>query len=149
MRGRKPTPVPLKLVRGNPGKRSAKVPATVGDPGVPEPPVCLDDEALAEWLRVGPALADAGVLTPADRGVLAAYCQSWSAWVEAERNIKEFGRMLASPRGLPILSPWLQVSSLAQQQFLRAAAELGLTPVARARVSVKPPKKANPFEVVG
>lgn len=149
MRGRKPVPPQLRLVRGNPGKRSAKAAAQIAEPGMPEPPDCLDAEALAEWSRLGPGLAAAGVLTPDDLGVFAAYCQSWSAWLGAERMIKEFGRMVTSPRGLPVPTPWLQVSAQAEQRYLRAASELGLTPVARARVSIKAAKKANPFAAFG
>lgn len=143
MRGRKPTPAALKLVCGNPGRRQVDPGMKVAAAGAPKPPTCLDAEALVEWRRVTPMLTASGVLTPADRAILAAYCQAWSCWAEAESKLNEFGRMVASPRGLPVPSPWLQVAGVALQQFVKAASELGLTPVARARVKAGAEKPAE------
>lgn len=54
MRGRKPVPPQLRLVRGNPGKRSAKAAAQIAEPGMPEPPDCLDADGRVtiDWEAV-------------------------------------------------------------------------------------------------
>jgi hypothetical protein len=38
-------------------------------------------------------------LTLIDRGVLAAYCQSYGSWVEAERKLAETPPLLKTPGG--------------------------------------------------
>lgn len=91
-------------------------------------------------------LAKSGVMTPADRAVLAAYCQNYSRWANAERQVNEFGVMVLSPRGVPVVSPWVAVASSAQQAMLKAASDLGLTPVARSRVAASKKASTNPFD---
>jgi len=146
MRGRKPQPTQLKLVNGNPGKRPLNKNEPSFDVGLPEPPDCLDEGALKEWWRAGGMLAKSGVMTPADRAVLAAYCQSYSRWAHAEVQVKEYGVMVLSPRGVPVVSPWVGVAAAAQQAMLKAASDLGLTPVARSRVVASKKTASNPFD---
>jgi phage terminase small subunit len=79
MRGRKPHPTLLKLVKGNPGHR----PLTDSEPAprkmLPEPPAELSGDARKEWDRVAPELYRMGLLTGLDRAALAAYCQVYGA----------------------------------------------------------------------
>ena len=49
-------------------------------------PDWLAPEARAEWDRVLEAYAEAGVVTPLDRAMLATFCQLWARFVEAERS---------------------------------------------------------------
>jgi len=46
------------------------------------------------------------LLTIVDRATLAAYCQAWSRWVEAEANIQRFGAVIKTPKGLPLVNPY-------------------------------------------
>ena len=52
MRGRKPKPTVLKLLDGNPGKRTINDREPTAAGGIPELPDWLDDEAKAEWYRI-------------------------------------------------------------------------------------------------
>ena len=149
MRGRKPQPPHLKLVRGNPGKRPVNTNAPVVDGGMPDAPDCLDEAAAVEWARAGGLLSNSGIISQLDRAVFAAYCQCFSRWAHAERQINEFGVVVLSPKGVPVVSPWVAVASAAQQAMLRAAAEMGMTPTARSRISVAKAAPANPFEAIG
>lgn len=146
MRGRKPQPTQLKLVKGNPGKRPLNENEPSFDVQLPEPPDCLDELALKEWWRVGGLLVKSGVMTAGDRAVLAAYCQSYSRWVCAEKKVNEFGAMVLSPRGGAVVSPWVGIAAAAQQAMLKAASDLGLTPVARSRVVASKKTATNPFD---
>ena len=74
MRGRKPKPTTLKLLDGNPGKRTINDREPAALAGVPEPPGWLDDEARAEWFRMVKMLGDMRLLSPADHAMLEAYC---------------------------------------------------------------------------
>jgi phage terminase small subunit len=79
MRGPKPIPAHLKLVRGNPGRRPIK-PGTQVAPSLPEPLPFLCDDAKAEWARVVPALYALRLLSKLDTAALAAYCVSMMCW---------------------------------------------------------------------
>src|SRR5438045_983630 len=100
MRGRKPTPTRLRLVKGNASHRpipqEPSVPAAI-----PERPAHLSEVAAKEWEAVAPVLEAAGLLSVIDRAALAAYCQAWGRWVEAEEAIKTHGMLVKSPNGFP------------------------------------------------
>src|SRR5436309_8986481 len=63
MRGRKPIPIPLRLVGGNAGRRLLNKAEPAPEVGIPDPPAELDRTALAEWRRVAEPLYHAGYLT--------------------------------------------------------------------------------------
>ena len=48
-----------------------------------------------------------GVLTPIDRAALAAYCQAYGRWVEAEEKLEETPALFKTPSGYVQQSPWL------------------------------------------
>ena len=145
--GRKPKPTHLKLVTGNPGKRAlpkaeAKVP-----PALPSPPPHLSDEAKAEWGRVAAELFQIGLLSGVDRAALAAYCQAYARWVQAERAIAEMakrdqltgGLMIKTTNGNAIQNPLVGTANKAAADMVRYAAEFGMTPSARSRINAEPP----------
>jgi P27 family predicted phage terminase small subunit len=74
------------------------------------------------------------VLRQTDRGILAAYCQAWSRWVGAERELKKSTPVLAGEKGL-YQNPWVHVANKAIEQMSALGAQLGLSPSSRARVS--------------
>jgi hypothetical protein len=77
MPGSRPTPVPLKLLRGNPGKRPLKRGFEPPQPPLPpDPPKFLTGDALEEWHRIAAGLHLFGLLTKVDVSPLAAYCVS-------------------------------------------------------------------------
>lgn len=67
--------------------------------GLPRCPAHLDRVARNEWRRLATPMFEAGVLTLADRAALAAYCQAYARWVEAEEKLKETPRLLKTPSG--------------------------------------------------
>ena len=136
MRGRKPQPTALRRAKGNPGKRGYNHDEPVPPEGLPDCPPHLSDEARAEWQRLAQSLYDMGVLTSVDRGALAAYCQSWARWVEAEEKLKETPALIKTPSGYVQQNPWLSVSNKQLELMGRYMAELGLTPASRSRVTL-------------
>lgn len=133
--GPPPKPTALKLVQGNPGRRP--LPENEPTPVVAEPewPDELAEDARAEWRRVAPQLLALGMLSKLDRAALSAYCVAWARWLQAEQHIKVHGPIVAAPRtGVPMQNPFLSVANKAMDQFLRLAAEFGMTPSARSRV---------------
>lgn len=150
MRGRKPRPVELRVIEGNPGKR--KLPEPVAIPaGLPEPPDHLDAEALLEWHRVIADLGVAGLITRPDRGILAAYCCAYSRWRLAEQKIASFGHIVRHPSsGKLVQSPWVTISNQAMLLMHKFGTEFGMTSVSRARVATPAGDDAkNPFAQFG
>lgn len=121
MRGRKPVPRAGTLVNS-----SLKA--------LPRCPAHLSAVARKEWRRLATPLHEAGILTLADRAALAAYCQAYARWVEAEEKLGEGPALLKTPSGYVQQSPWLTVANKQMELMGRYMSELGLTPVARTRV---------------
>jgi P27 family predicted phage terminase small subunit len=138
MRGRKPMPTALKVVMGNPGKRPLNHLEPKPGNAVPTCPAHLQPTAKAEWKRLAKQLHQLGVLTELDRSVLAAYCQAYGRWAEAERKLKETPVLLRTPAGYVQPSPWLAISNKSVELMHKFAAELGLSPASRSRVTTKP-----------
>ncbi|PVE25797.1 phage terminase small subunit P27 family [Microvirga sp. KLBC 81] len=145
MRGRKPKPTRLKLIEGNPGKR----PLNPHEPQVPtKAPTCpshLNPTAKAEWKRLASDLHRLGILTEMDRAVLAAYCQAYGRWVEAERKLKETPLLIKLPSGYIQQSPWLAIANKQLELMHKYLAEFGLSPASRTRVEVRMPQKTSKF----
>ena len=100
---------------------------------VPNAPSYLSKDAKAEWRRVAPILIRErpGVLTDADLAALENYCIAVATMRQAHRELSATGLLLAGKR-----NPASTILLQAQQQQLRAAGELGLTPAARSRASM-------------
>src|SRR5208282_4191794 len=106
---------------------------------IPPPPELLKGEALKEWQRLTPMLADAGVITKLDRNMVAAYCHAWARWVECEKFLEKTGLIVMSPNKMPIYSPYLSAANKAMEQMRQLSEQLGLSPSARSRIRVTQP----------
>lgn len=147
MRGRPPTPTPIKALRGNPGKR----PLNAAEPRPPAArPTCpswLSRDAKAEWRRIVPELEQVGLLTQVDRAALAAYCQSYARWRQAEAALDDGLRIelfKVTNEGEAIVYQVIQKPEVAiaqkERQLMKAfLTEFGLTPASRTRL--KTPEK--------
>ncbi|MFI0848971.1 phage terminase small subunit P27 family [Mesorhizobium sp. IMUNJ 23232] len=141
MRGRKPKPQ-LYLVDGDddPGSRSRRK---------PKPPTCpahLSPTAKTEWKRLAAKLHLRGIIGENDRAVLAAYCQAYGRWVEAERKLAETPLLIKLPSGYIQQSPWLAIATKQLEIMHKYAAELGLSPVSRSRVTKLRLHEQKPWE---
>lgn len=139
MRGRKPKPTRFKLIEGNPGKRPINIREPLLETKAPTCPAHLSPTAKAEWKRLAAQLYHVGILTAGDRAAMAAYCQSYSCWVEAEKRLKETPMLIKLPSGYIQPSPWLTIANKQLELMHRFMSELGLSPTARTRVDARPP----------
>jgi P27 family predicted phage terminase small subunit len=148
-RGRKPKPTTLKLLAGNPGRRPLNDDEPAPPRGRPDCPDLLkdDEEARAEWDRVCSDLDRMGILCEVDRPSLAAYCVTYSRWVEAERHVQKHGMMVKSPnKGVPMPNPFLWVATSSMGDMRKWLTEFGLTPSSRSRIRVGPNRQASPLD---
>ena len=148
MRGRKPQPTAIRRANGNPGKRGYNEAEPQPPKELPDCPPHLSEVARAEWDRVAETLHDIGVLTKVDRAALAAYCQAYGRWVEAEEQMKKTPPMLKTPSGYVQQSPWMSVANKQLELMGRYMTELGMTPAARSRVQVAEQALNEPTQIV-
>ncbi len=146
MRGRRPKPTALKLIDGNPGKRSPNMREPKPVHERPTCPAHLSPTAKAEWKRLAASLNAIGLLTQIDRTVLASYCQAYGRWVEAEKKLAETPMLLKTPAGYVQQSPWLTISNKQVELMTRLMAEMGLTPSSRSRITIQLPTRPKPWE---
>jgi P27 family predicted phage terminase small subunit len=105
---------------------------------IPDCPPHLDDEARAEWDRIAPKLLGLNLLSDLDRSALAAYCQTYSRWVKAEKIIKQSGEIVrAKGTGNLYPNPYLAVANRALKQMKEFLVEFGMTPSSRVRLGVE------------
>lgn len=144
--GRKPTPTALKLVKGNPGKRAMNKKEAKPDLAQPTPPSFLNDDAKVEWGRVVGTLFKAGLMTELDRAVLAAYCQAYGRWAQAERALSRMADkdennralMVKTSNGNAVQNPLVGTANKAKADMVRYALEFGMSPSARSKVNATP-----------
>jgi P27 family predicted phage terminase small subunit len=136
--GPRPKPTAIRRLEGNRGKRAWNHDEPEPPDGIPRCPKHLAPIARTEWRRVARTLHAMGVLTTIDRAALAAYCQSYAKWVEAEQRLKETPPLLKSPSGYVQQSPWMAIANKQLELMGRYMTELGMTPASRSRVSGGP-----------
>lgn len=134
MRGPAPKPTAWRRAEGNRGKRAWNHDEPIPPEGIPDCPPHLNEAGREEWYRLVDALVEMRVVTIVDRAALAAYCQAYGRWVEAEEKLKETPVLIRTPSGYVQQSPWLTISNRQMELMGRYMAELGLTPASRSRI---------------
>ena len=150
MPGRKPKPTAIKEHHGNPGKR----PLNKKEPkfaGTPKCPVWLSPIAKEEWDRIISLTAEMELVRAVDQSVLAAYCQAYARWRQAEQEIDREGATvrvyktnkageIVMQEGVPVVEikrhPAVLNSKDAVAQMTKCAASFGFDPSSRSRVQV-------------
>jgi P27 family predicted phage terminase small subunit len=154
MRGRKPLPAGLKILRGNPGKRRINKREPQPVTGAPEPPEFLSGAALAEWQRITPELERLKLLARVDRAALAGYCECWATFVEAVAWMAENGKVMTVRDDKGNVKyvqtvPQFGMAIKALDRVRAFCSEFGLTPSARTRLQVTvEPETVNRFSLI-
>ena len=146
MRGRKPTPTALKVLRGNPGRRPLNAREPKPKTGLPPCPSSLKGEARVAWRQMAKMLRDAGIGTVLDRNAMILLVDAWETYVSATTTLRQSGLLVKSPSGYPLPNPLLAISNRAHEQIVRLLAEFGMTPASRTRVQTIMPHVPDAFE---
>jgi P27 family predicted phage terminase small subunit len=155
MAGRKAKPTALKLIQGTHRKDRAVAnePKPKASARVPAPPGELGKMAKNEWRRIAKELHAMGVLTRIDTKGLANYCQAYDDMLTARGLLHAWN--LANPDSINVVKsmtgnikthPYLSQMREARIDMMRFAAEFGLTPSSRSRVSAKAPDAGDGWE---
>ena len=132
-------PATLHLLHGNASKKpeAALREAAQVEVRIPEPPLVLSETARAEWERITPQLERLGLISDLYLAACAAYCVAWADWCHARAKIQELedGYVMSTPQGYRQVGAWWTVAAQAEDRMRRWAAEFGLTPAGRMRVT--------------
>ena len=153
MKGRKRKPDELKILEGD--KHTDRINHNRPKPPTERPtcPKHLSKKAKKEWRRVIAGLEAQGLVTKLDRAMLAAYCQAYGRWEEAEEMITQTGSLIyqtgvttktvqkkngdvetTKKGGYPIISPYVSVANKAMEQMHKFGVEFGMSPASRTRI---------------
>ncbi|RVU17486.1 phage terminase small subunit P27 family [Methylobacterium oryzihabitans] len=148
MRGRKPIPVEHKLTTGNPGRRPLPAIEELAKvAGEPEMPPGFDAEHAAEWTVLADDLRAASTLSREIGAVMEIYVRNLVRMRKAERLVVERGPIVEAPRtGALMQNPALAVANRAAEAVAKMAAEMGLSPSSRGRVSKVDPGEVDPAD---
>lgn len=136
--GRKPKPTGLHVLDGTfRADRHGPLPGARAPAGTaPDPPRHLRGTALRVWRKTVQDLDQLGILDRADQGILAAYCEARAELSWADYKIRTEGRIVETSTGNIRAHPAVGIKNQAALRVGKFAAELGLTPSARARLRV-------------
>ena len=133
--GRKPKPVPLRMLEGNREHRPINNDAPKPKTAKPKKPPFLDDIGRREWNRMVKLLDPLGLLTEIDGAALGVYCQAFSRLVQAEKAIALNG--IVHVEGMCLKTrPEVLIAEKAMRTLRTMAAEFGMTPSSRSRIVV-------------
>lgn len=142
MRGRKPTPTVLRVLRDNPGRRpfnqDEPVPAGLS---TASPKELEDPVARTEWARsIVPAI-ERGQITEADRVFAIAHCELWATWRSQLAEAAKHAHIVAvGQHKYPTANPARGMANKTLMLLAKVDAELGFSPTSRSRVQVKGPR---------
>jgi len=103
-------------------------------------PAWLDDIARAEFDRVVYEAGKIPLFDNLDRSILAIYAANYSKFVTAEQNLQKYGHVIKA-NGMPMPSPYVNVSDKAAAKILQCSSKLGLACTDRLKLIV-PTKEA-------
>ncbi len=143
------TPTNILKTRGSWRANTRKAEPTPA-PGRPTRPAWLKGVAAKKWAELVPQLDDMGVLTKIDGTALSRYCALWARWRDAEDWIAENSDVVewVDKQGVPgaRLHPKARVASDLATHLHRLEAQFGLTPSARASLTVQPKPAESTLE---
>ncbi len=120
----------------DPSKRSRRPAATATTNGkAPSCPRWLHQDAKTEWQRIVPLLQSAGRCGLEYRATIAAYCQAYARWKQAEQRIDAEGLTVKTPNGMLIQAPWVAAADRSFRKMMAVISLLGLSPADRSRVA--------------
>jgi P27 family predicted phage terminase small subunit len=131
----RPTPIELRRLRGNPGKR--RIPDGVcppRTPDVPPPPDELTGWARKEWLRLAPEAHALGILTDLDLPAFTIVCQTLGHWRTAE-ELAAAALRDDPAKGAIMAGPLFKTAAQYARDSIKFLGAFGLTPSDRTKIA--------------
>lgn len=127
------------------GVRPKRIPQP--PPGLPDCPDWLDEEGRAWWAKLLSLMGEKAGLTKADEDALAVLADTMVTYTRAQRVLREKGYSCFAHGGGEKARPEVAVAESAARRAAQLWKEFGLTPMARARLTLPPePPPKDPIE---
>jgi P27 family predicted phage terminase small subunit len=142
VKGRKPVPIELKILRGQRRRSSTEEPVMVAS--TPQKPKGLDALETAYWNALVKDLSQRRILHESMSGVLEVAVSCYAEWQRAAAACRKSGVYRTKSRKGPTIwkqKPEVAIAHAAKKQFLTVLIELGLTPSSAARCHPLPVEK--------
>jgi len=136
-------PTKLKVLQGTLRKDRITKNEVFPETEIPPAPDHLSKEALIEWGRITSDLYTLGLLTKIDMASLAAYCQSFGRWAQAEIELNNSSLLIKTTNGNIIQNPLVGIANQAMEHMRKHLSEFGMSPASRAKVSAKQETKKD------
>jgi len=147
MPGPAPKPTALKLLAGNPGKRTLNQNEPQPERIIPAMPRGMPKPAQRFWKTYADRLDRLGLLTEVDDPAFTLMAIHYGVAWEAARILRDEGLATVDENALTRKHPMLQVLRDSTRTFLQLADRFGLTPSARARLSIPEQATLDDYEV--
>ena len=146
--GKRVIPIDVQLAKGNPNRltkaeiekrKKAEEKLTPNKDKI-KCPSWLDKEAKKEWKRIYKELEELNLLTNVDITALAIYCDAYSKYIQANKEIAEKGMFVEYTNKYgatnTIENPAVNAAKKYAEIIRKMCSEFGLTPSARAKLTL-------------
>lgn len=141
-RGPRPEPTTLKLMKGNPGKRSLNKDEPQPSGSLPAPPDHLSETALEAWECWAEQLDESGIATRLDATALEMLCSAYARYLDAAEKVSAHGAVWVEKSDTKIpkfaYSPYWAVMNNEFKKVRAMLQEFGMTPSSRSGVVIAP-----------
>ena len=147
--GPKPKPTKIKELQGTTRSDRLNLDEPYPEIGRPRAPDHLSVDALEEWNNIVDELVNLGIMTRIDTAALAAYCQAYGRWADAERKIQQSGLIIKTSNGNVVQNPFVGIANRSMEIMHKFLSEFGMTPSSRTRVKAQHKDTGDGWEQFG
>lgn len=112
-------------------------------PGLPPMPSELGQIAKNMWAFVGKQLVDLGMISAIDLSVFRRYCETYQHYVDCEREVREKGQTITTPKGFDVEAPWSYNRRNYSNELSKLENNLFLHPRARKAIKLENPQQSE------
>ena len=138
-------PAAVRTLEGN--RSRTQIPKDLSTVGKPVPPDRLTPEQRERWEDVVSSLPDA-LLSRADVQVIERMAIAWAAFRQTCALINQTGLITKGANGEPVRNPLLIIRKNASDEMNDCGLQLGLSPLARTRLSTPENVEADPLDIL-
>ena len=138
-RGPKPTPTSQLKLRNSQVLKTRNTGEVEPATDIPPCPQIIkkNKEAKKEWNRITPLLAKMYLLSEQDLAMISGYCQAWSEVVQTTEYLDNHDWIIEASTGGQYQTPMIGIRNKAWDKLNRYAGHFGLSPSARAGLTVE------------
>ncbi len=143
MPSNKPEPSAITKLKGNPGRKKINKDEPKYEKAEESAPKDLDKNGRELWNKLMKQVREQGVLTKCDEALLFRYCEEWSTYKRALKELKKKENkdlMVKAKSGYLSPNPYISMKRESSRIMKSLESELGFSPTSRTKVAAVPTK---------